>query len=48
LAPSVTHEKYGDDEAEEADGRAEDFDDQDPDEEGRVGGIGQGSSGAHL
>ena len=43
-----SYQENGDDESEKSDGRSEDFDDQDPNEEGRVGGVRQSSSGSNL
>ena len=45
---SSTYEEDRDDEAEEADGRAEDLDDQNPDEESRIGGVGESGAGTDL
>ena len=45
---STAYQEDGDDESEQSDGAAEDLDDEDLDEEGRVRGVRESSSGADL
>ena len=48
ISPAKTYEKDRDDESEEADGRSEDLNDQDPHEERRVGRVRQSGAGTNL
>lgn len=44
----LTHHKHGDNQSKQSDGAPEDLDDEDLDEQGGIGGVGEGRSGAYL